>query len=85
MLARMRRATEANPVTLDELRRMAQQRFGGMVKAVVDLRRGIMLLDADMHADEEAELLKEGAAARSPGASIFILISRRLIGWSLIR
>ena len=28
-----------------------------MVKAVVDLKRGVMLLDADMHADQEAELL----------------------------
>lgn len=41
---------------------MARPRFGDMVKAVVDLRRGIMLLDADMHADQEAELLAEGSA-----------------------
>ena len=33
-----------------------------MVKAVVDLRRGIMLLDADLHADQEAELLADGSA-----------------------
>ncbi len=35
-----------------------------MVKGVVDLRRGILLLDADMHADQEAELLAEGSAQR---------------------
>jgi hypothetical protein len=30
----------------------------------VDLERGILLLDADMHADQEAELLAEGSAQR---------------------
>ena len=60
----MRRASEADPVTLDELRQMAKARFGDMVKAVVDLRRGVMLLDADLHADQEAELLAEGSAQR---------------------
>jgi hypothetical protein len=58
----MRTATEENPVSLEELRQLAKQRFGDMVKAVVDLQRGLMLLDADMHADEEAELLAGGSA-----------------------
>jgi hypothetical protein len=49
-------------VTLDELRQLAAGRFGDMVKAVIDLRRGIMLLDADMHADEEADLLADGSS-----------------------
>ena len=57
----MRIATEQNPVSMDELRQMAAGRFGDMVKAVVDLRRGILLLDAEMHADEEAELLASGS------------------------
>lgn len=35
----MRRATEANPVSIDELRELARARFGELVKAVVDLRR----------------------------------------------
>ena len=55
-------ATPSSPVPIDELRQMATGRFGDMVKAVVDLRRGIMLLDADMHADQEAELLAGGSA-----------------------
>ena len=46
---------------LDEVRRLARGRFGDVVKAVVDLRREIMVLDADMHADQEAELLAEGS------------------------
>jgi hypothetical protein len=47
---------------MDEIRRLAGQRFGDMVKGVVDLQRGIMLLDAELHADQEAELLAEGSA-----------------------
>jgi len=43
---------------------MLGTRFSDLVKGVVDLRRGVMLLDADMHADEEAVLLAEGSAQR---------------------
>ena len=57
----MRTPTEQNPVSMDELRQMAAGRFGDMVKAVVDIRRGILLLDAEMHADLEAELLAGGS------------------------
>ena len=60
----MRRVTETNPVSVDELRQLAAGRFGDMVKAVVDLKRAVMLLDADMHADQEAELLAEGSVQR---------------------
>ena len=57
----MRAATEENPVSIAEIRQMAAGRFGDMVKAVVDLRRRILLLDAEMHADQEAELLAGGS------------------------
>ena len=57
----MRTASDQNPASLDELRRMAQGRFGDMVKAVVDLARDIMVLDAEMHADQEATLLSGGS------------------------
>lgn len=46
---------------MDELRSMAEGRFGDLVKGVVDLERGILLLDAEMHADQEAELLATGS------------------------
>jgi len=58
----VRRVTDAHPVSIDELRRLAAGRFGEMVKAVVDLRRGVLLLDAELHADQEAELLADGSA-----------------------
>jgi hypothetical protein len=50
------------PVTLDQIRLMAQRHFGELVKGVVDVRRQVMALDADMHADQEAELLTQGSA-----------------------
>ncbi len=40
---------------------MAEGLFGGLVKAVVDLKRGIMAVDAELHADEESELLQTGS------------------------
>jgi hypothetical protein len=57
----MRMVSETDPVTLDELRTLARSRFGDMIKGVVDLRRGVLLLDADLHADQEAEPLAGGS------------------------
>jgi hypothetical protein len=48
-------------ISLSEIRGLAQARFGDMIKGVVDLERGILVLDADLHADQEASLLAEGA------------------------
>ena len=57
----MRRITEPETISLDEIRALAQARFGDMIKGVVDLERGILLLDADLHADQEARLLADGS------------------------
>ena len=57
----MRRVTESQTISLDEIRTLAEGRFGDMIKGVVDLERGILLLDADLHADQEASLLAEGS------------------------
>ena len=57
IVSAVRRASESDSVTMEELRHMAERRFGDMVKGVVDLRRGVLLLDADMHADQESALL----------------------------
>ena len=40
---------------------MAAGRFGDLVKAVVDLERRILVVDAELHADQEAELLADGS------------------------
>ncbi len=49
-------------ITKADLERMAQGMFGDLVKAVVDVRRGVMAVDAELHSDEEALLLEDGSA-----------------------
>ncbi len=58
----MRRIVAPDTISLDDIRELASTRFGDMIKGVVDLERGILLLDADLHADQEAELLADGSA-----------------------
>jgi len=48
-----------NRITKSELAAIAQERFGDMVKAVVDIERGIMAIGGELHADEEALLLEQ--------------------------
>lgn len=48
-------------VSLAELKPMSEKMFGRLVKAVVDIDKGIMVIDAGMHADEEEFLLEEGS------------------------
>src|SRR2546428_10452277 len=48
-------------ISRDELRAMAKVQFGDLVKAVVDLERGIMAIGGELHSDEEAVLLDQGS------------------------
>ncbi|SRR5258706_11852516 len=48
-------------VSLSELKEMSSKMFGGLVKAVVDIKKGIMVIDASMHADEEQFLIASGS------------------------
>ena len=48
-------------ITLARLDEMARSRFGDMVKAVVDVEKGIMAVDAELHSDEEELLLVHGS------------------------
>src|SRR3989338_9704504 len=48
-------------ISLPELKKKAEERFGDMVKGVVDLEKGIMGIGGEMHADEEALLLENGS------------------------
>ena len=53
----------SKPTTVAHLEQTARRTFGdlGLVKAVVDLERRLMVVDAEMHSDEEAELLSDGS------------------------
>lgn len=44
-----------------ELRQLASESFGDMIKAVVDVERSVMALGGEMHADEERQLLDDGS------------------------
>ncbi len=51
----------SDKLSLDELKLLAGRLFGNMVKAVVDIEREIIALDAELHSDLESLLLKEGS------------------------
>ena len=46
-------------ISIEELKKMSEKMHNNIVKAVVDLEKGIMVVDADMHADQEMLLLEE--------------------------
>ena len=48
-------------ISILELQKMAEQMFGNLVKAVVDVEKKIMAVDGELHSDEEALLLKKGS------------------------
>ncbi|MFH1822641.1 MAG: DUF5674 family protein [Patescibacteria group bacterium] len=52
-------------ITIDELKEMANKSFGNLVKAVVDVEKGVAAIDAELHSDEEAELIKEGSEQKN--------------------
>jgi len=50
-----------NVVTVDELKQIAQDTFGDLVKAVVDVDRELVAIDAELHSDLEALFLENGS------------------------
>ena len=52
-------------ITLEELKKMAANLGGDMVKAVVDIDRELIAIDADLHSDLEAFLLDDGSKQKS--------------------
>lgn len=48
-------------ISKQELSDIAKERFGDMVKAVVDVELEVMAIGGELHADEEAFLLERGS------------------------
>ncbi len=48
----------------EDLQLMAKNMFGDLVKAVVDVQRQLVALDAELHSDLEALLLEDGSAQK---------------------
>jgi len=62
-------------ITIAELAKMAEEKFGDLVKAVVDVDKEIMALDGDLHADEERLLLEKGSKQKN---SLSAIATKRL-------
>ncbi|MBI4098411.1 MAG: hypothetical protein HY437_00045 [Candidatus Magasanikbacteria bacterium] len=48
-------------ISHEELKHLANERYGDLVKAVVDVERGVMAIGMEMHVDGEATLLEQGS------------------------
>jgi len=48
-------------ISIQELKEMAKNMFGDLVKAVVDVEKRIIAIDAELHSDEEAVLIESGS------------------------
>ena len=49
-------------ISKEELRQIADRTFGDMVKAVVDIAKEIVMIDAELHADIEQTMLENGSS-----------------------
>ncbi|HVC36331.1 MAG TPA: DUF5674 family protein [Candidatus Dormibacteraeota bacterium] len=52
-------------ISVSELSEMADKMYGNLVKAVVDLDKKILVVDAEMHVDEEQFLMEKGSKQES--------------------
>ncbi len=48
-------------ISIEELKTMASKLFGNLVKAVVDVEEELLVVDAELHSDQEAYLLEKGS------------------------
>jgi hypothetical protein len=49
------------PISQAELKKIAEQRFGDLVKGVIDIKTGVLALGGELHADQESLLLSRGS------------------------
>jgi len=47
------------PITKAELKKIAEERFGDLVKGAVDIEKGIMVLGGELHIDEAMKLVEK--------------------------
>ena len=52
---------EVEFITVSELNDMAASMYGNMVKAIVDVERRLLVVDAELHVDQEQLLLEQGS------------------------
>ena len=52
------------PITRRQLKELAAEGFGDLVKAVADVKRRVLAIGGELHADAEAFLLEQGSLQR---------------------
>lgn len=52
-------------ITVDKLQSIAEHGFGEMIKAVVDIEKKIIAIDAELHSDLEALLLENSSEQKN--------------------
>lgn len=52
------------PIALKALKAIATENFGDMVKAVVDVKRQLLAINAELHSDLESLLLENGSTQK---------------------
>jgi hypothetical protein len=52
---------QVDKISVSELKELSEKMYDPLVKAVVDIRQKLLVIDAEMHADEEAYLLENGS------------------------
>lgn len=52
---------QVDSISVEELSEMAENMYGELVKAVVDINQKLVVVDAGMHSDEEQYLLEHGS------------------------
>jgi len=81
----------SDKISLSELRSMAKNVFGDLVKAVVDVETGVIALDAELHSDLEGILLQNGSLQKNlwginlyPGidGEDFIEFNSKFLSWA---
>ena len=54
-----------HPISRAELKEYAANTFGDMIKCVADVEKGLLAIDADLHADLERMMLENGSEQTS--------------------
>ena len=52
-------------INISELKEIATNMFGDLVKGVVDIEKEILVIDAELHSDEEAFLIEQGSKQKN--------------------
>jgi hypothetical protein len=53
---------EIDKISISELSKMSEKMYDSLVKAVVDVKQKRLVVDAEMHVDEEQYLLERGSS-----------------------